>query len=215
MNTAAAARPAQPIKFYRHALSGHCHRVELMLSLLKLPFAIIDVDLANGEHKAAPYLAVNPFGQVPAIDDNGLVLADSNAILMYLALRYGQDQAWLPCDPAGAAHVQRWLSVAAGELCYGPARARLITVFDAPFDPATTIAASHRLFGLLDAELANTSFLAADRPTLADVAMYAYTAHAPEGNVSLDAYPAIRAWLARIEALPDFVGMQRTAAGLA
>jgi glutathione S-transferase len=215
MNTPAATRPAQPIKFYRHSLSGHCHRVELMLSLLKLPFTIIDVDLAGGAHKAAPYLAVNPFGQVPAIDDDGLVLADSNAILVYLALRYDQGQAWLPRDPADAAHVQRWLSVAAGELCYGPARARLITVFGAPFDPAATIAAAHRLFGLLDAALTHAPFLAADRPTLADIAMYAYTAHAPEGNVSLDAYPAIRAWLARVEALPGFVGMQRTVAGLA
>lgn len=60
------------IKVYRHALSGHCHRIELMLSLLGLPATFIDVDLAAGEHKASPFLDMNAFAQVPVIDDQGL-----------------------------------------------------------------------------------------------------------------------------------------------
>ena len=115
--------PDQPIKLYRFALSGHAHRAELLLSLLGLPFDAIDVDLPKGEHKRPEFLAMNPFGQVPVIDDGGTVVADSNAILTYLALRYG-DPSWLPRDPLGAARVQRWLSVAAGPLAYGPARVR-------------------------------------------------------------------------------------------
>nr|WP_298172844.1 glutathione S-transferase [uncultured Pseudomonas sp.] len=202
-----------PIKLFRHPLSGHAHRVELLLSLLDLPTELVFVDLASGAHKQPEFLAINPFGQVPVIDDNGSVLSDSNAILVYLAQKYGNGK-WLPSDPLGAAKVQRWLSVAAGQIASGPARARLITVFGAPYDAAETIANSHALLRVIEQELANSAFLAGNQPTLADVAGYTYIAHAPEGNVSLADYPNVRAWLARIEALPSFVPMRRTAIGL-
>ena len=74
---------AEPIKLYRHTLSGHSHRVELMLAFLELPYEAIDLDLANGAHKQPDYVKISPFGQVPAIDDNGVTLSDSNAILTY------------------------------------------------------------------------------------------------------------------------------------
>ncbi len=206
--------PAQPIKFYRFTLSGHSHRAELFLSLLGLPVEPIDVDLAGGEQKSPAYLAMNCFGQVPVIQDGDVTVSDSNAILVYLASRYGSE-TWLPRDPARAAQVQRWLSVAAGQVAYGPCAARLVTVFKAAFNPQEVIARAHALFVIMEKELAARPFLVGDRATLADVANYSYIAHAPEGNVSLDAYPAIRAWLARIEALPGFVPMPKTAIGLA
>lgn len=81
--------PQQPIKLYNFPLSGHAHRVELMLSLLELPTELLFVDLANGAHKRPEFLAINPFGQVPVIDDGGTVISDSNAILVYLAKKYG------------------------------------------------------------------------------------------------------------------------------
>jgi glutathione S-transferase len=202
------------IKLYRHPLSGHAHRVELLLSLLNLPTELVFVDLAKGAHKQPEFLAINPFGQVPAIDDNGTVLSDSNAILVYLAKKYDSSGRWLPAEPIAAAKVQRWLSVAAGQIASGPATARLITVFGAPYDAESTIARSHALLKVVEAELSNSPFLAGNSPTLADVAGYTYIAHAPEGNVSLADYPQVRAWLARIEALPGFVPMQRTAVGL-
>lgn len=202
------------IKLFRHPLSGHAHRVELLLSLLKLPTELVFVDLAKGAHKQAEFLAINPFGQVPAIDDNGTVLSDSNAILVYLAKKYDSSGRWLPAEPLAAAKVQRWLSVAAGQIAAGPATARLITVFGAPYDAESTIARSHALLKVVEQELTNSPFLAGSTPTLADVASYTYIAHAPEGNVSLADYPQVRAWLARIEALPGFVPMQRTAVGL-
>ncbi|WP_415762486.1 glutathione S-transferase family protein [Pseudomonas sp. CP4] len=201
------------VKLYRHPLSGHSHRVELMLSLLDVPTELVFVDLMKGAHKTPEFLALNRFGQVPVIDDNGTVLADSNGILVYLAGKYGNGQ-WLPSDPVEQAKVQRWLSVAAGQISSGPATARLITVFGAGYDAADAIKRSHALLQVMEDELANSAFLAGDKATVADVAAYTYVAHAPEGNVSLEEYPNVRAWLARVEALPKFVGMQRTAVGL-
>lgn len=201
------------VKLYRHPLSGHSHRVELMLSLLDVPTELVFVDLMKGAHKTPEFLALNRFGQVPVIDDNGTVLADSNGILVYLASKYGNGQ-WLPSDPVEQAKVQRWLSVAAGQISSGPATARLITVFGAGYDAADAIKRSHALLQVMEDELANSAFLAGDKATVADVAAYTYVAHAPEGNVSLEDYPNVRAWLSRVEALPKFVGMQRTAVGL-
>jgi len=202
-----------PIRLERHPLSGHAHRAQLMLSLLGLAHECIEVDLMQGAHKRPEFLARNPFGQVPVIEDDGFVLADSNAILVYLARRYGAAH-WLPNEPTAAAAIQRWLSVAAGPLASGPATARLITVFGASSDPALTIERSHALLAIVEAELAGSAYLVGDEITIADVALYTYVAHAPEGNVSLERYPRIRAWLERIEKQPGFVPMQSTAVGL-
>lgn len=202
------------IKLYNFPKSGHAHRIDLMLSLLDLPAERVFVDLAKGAHKTPEFLAMNPFGQVPVLDDNGTILADSNAILVYLASTYDTRGQWLPRDPLGAARVQRWLSVAAGLLAFGPAAARLNTVFGASFNSDEVINRAHTLLKVMDAELGKTPFLVGNEPTIADIANYSYIAHAPEGNVSLDAYPHVRAWLNRIEALPGFIGMPRTAVGL-
>ncbi|WP_426178126.1 glutathione S-transferase family protein [Pseudomonas sp. TWRC1-2] len=206
---------SQPaIKLYGFPLSGHSHRVELMLSLLGLPREFILVDLKQGAQKSPDFMArLNHFGQVPVIDDNGTVLADSNAILVYLANTYGDGQ-WLPSDPAGQARVQRWLSAAAGQLHAGPAAARLAVVFGAEVDTVSAISRSHALLRLVEQQLGQSRFLASEQPSIADIAFYTYVAHAPEGNVSLGDYPQVRAWLASIEALPGFVGMPRTAVGL-
>lgn len=196
-----------PVKLYRNPKSGHCHRVELMLSLLDVPYETVDLDMANGAHKAPDYLKISPLGQVPAIDDNGVTLSDSNGIIAYLAQRYGAATDWTGKTPVETAEIQRWLSIAAGEIASGPCAARLVTVFGAPLDHAQAVAKAHALFKVMDAHLDGKSFLVAERLTLADVAGYSYIAHAPEGGVDLAAYPNVRAWLARIEALPKFVGM--------
>jgi glutathione S-transferase len=204
-------KPAQPIRLYRHPLSGHAHRVELFLSLLGLPCEKIDVDMVHGAHKAPEFIARNnPFGQVPVIEDGGVMLADSNAILVYLATRYDPDERWLPRDAAGAARVQQWLSVAAGQLAYGPSLARFIKLFGARIDLDRAQAIGRQLLEVMERELAARPFLAGDAPTIADVALYSYTALAPEGGILLDPYGHVRAWLARIEALPGFVPMRRS-----
>ena len=208
--------PAQPIKLYSNVISGHVHRVRLFLSILGLPFDAIEIDFMQRAHRTPEFLALNAFGQVPVIEDGDVVLADSNAILVYLNERYASDPTrWMPRDPEGAAHVQRWLSVAAGPLANGPAAARVLVVFNRPADPTETVARSHALLQVMEAQLGTEAFLAGATATLADLANYAYVACAPEGNVSLEPYPQLRAWLERVEALPGFVPMLRTPVGLA
>lgn len=201
--------PAEPIKLYRHVLSGHSHRVELFIRMLGLPLTLIHVDLLHGEQRQPAFLRLNRFAQVPVIDDSGTVVADSNAILTYLALRYAPEH-WMPREPLHAARMQQWLSQAAGALSRGAATARAINVFRLQRDTQPAVQEAHWLFERIEASLVDSGapWLAGGaQPTVADIALYTYTAHAPEGGVALDAYPALRAWLRRVEALAGFVPM--------
>ncbi|WP_176052838.1 glutathione S-transferase family protein [Paraburkholderia caribensis] len=202
------------MKLYYHPLSGHSHRARLFLSLLGIEHQSIQVDLAAAEHKSAEFLKLNRFGQVPVLVDGDTAISDSNAILVYIARKFGKTD-WLPQAPAQEAAVQRWLSVAAGEIAFGPAAARLITVFGAKYNAEELIARAHRILKLIDEELAGREYIAQAHPTIADVALYSYIARAPEGNVDLSYYPNVNAWLRRIEALPGFVEFQKTPVGLA
>lgn len=201
-------------KLYRHALSGHSHRAQLFLSLIDQAVELVDVDLAAGAHKQPEFLEKNPLGQVPVLESDEGLVSDSTAILVYLAERFAPE--WLGTGPAARAEVQRVLSLAANEIAHGPAAARLVTVFGAGLDHEAAKSKAYRLLDVLEAQLNGRTWLAGTaRPTLADVAGYSYIAHAPEGEVSLEPYPGIRAWLKRVEALPGFVPMQATAVGLA
>jgi glutathione S-transferase len=199
------------LRLHSFPLSGHSHRARLLASLLGLELELVPVDIPKRAHKQADYLAMNRFGQVPVLEDGAFTLSDSNAILVYLAERYDSARRYWPVELEQRAQIQRWLSVAAGQLAAGPAAARAVRVFNAPLDHAVAQRKAHELLLVLEAELGARPFLVGDSVTLADIALYTYTAHAPEGEVSLDAYPAVRAWLSRIEALPGFVPMQRTA----
>ncbi|GJG97603.1 glutathione S-transferase family protein [Cupriavidus pauculus] len=201
------------MKLYYHHLSGHSHRPRLFLSLLGVEYEAIEVDLAAGAHKSPEYLKLNRFGQVPVLVDGQDVIADSNAILVYLAKKFGKTD-WLPEAPLPAAAVQRWLSIAAGEIAYGPAAARLITVFGARHNAEEVIGRAHTILKLIEAELEGRQFLALDHPTIADVSLYGYIARAPEGNVDLSAYRNVNAWLQRVESLPGFLAFTKTPAGL-
>ncbi|MER2264972.1 glutathione S-transferase family protein [Methylobacterium oxalidis] len=203
-----SATTESAITLHGMRLSGHSHRAELFLSLLGLPYRFEE---ATGAVRAgAAFRRLNPLGQIPVLVDGEAVIADSNAILVYLARRYAPGSAWLPEAPEAAAQVQRWLSIAAGEVRYGPALARLMVVFGAQAERAAVEATASRVLRFMEDHLAGRDFLAAPHPTLADIACYSYVAHAPEGGVPLDPYPAIRAWLGRVEALPGFVPMPRS-----
>ena len=194
-----------PIILHGTPLSGHAHRVELFLLMLELPYRFADSPASVRQSEAVRRL--NPLGQIPVLQDGDLVLADSNAILVYLAKKYAPDSQWLPEDPIGASHVQRWLSIAAGEVKFGPGLARLIAKGAVTGSAADAAGTSSILLPFMDAHLSTRVFLAADHPTIADLACYSYVALAPEGDISLEPFPAIRAWLRRIEALPRFRAM--------
>lgn len=202
------------MKLYTHPLSGHAHRVQLFLALAQVPYEAVQVDLASREHKSAGFLALNPFGQIPVLEDGEVVVPDSNAIMVYVARKLGLRQ-WYPEAPQEVAQVQRWFSLSAGPLAYGPAAARLVTVFGAELDAEAAIARAHQLFQVMEGILKDRLWLASQsHPTLADVALFSYTHHAPEGNVDLAPYPHIRAWLSRVRELPGFVPFQETPVGL-
>lgn len=190
---------------YGTPTSGHAHRVELLLRMLELPYAYVEAPAPV--RRTAEFRKLNPLGQIPVLTDGELVLCDSNAIMVYLVKRYAPDSGWLPAEPVAAAQVQRWLAIAAGELRYGPAAARMALQWGMPEDPVRAAEIADRLLRFMDAHLTGRSFLAAEQATLADLACYAYVAHAPEGGISLAPFPQVRAWLARVEALPRFKAM--------
>lgn len=200
------------IKIYGFPLSGHSHRVELFANLAGINHQMIKVNLAEGEHKKESFLSLNPVGQVPVIVDGDTVISDSNAILVYLARKYAP--SFLPNDPVLEARIQKFLTLAAGEIAFGPAAARLITVFNAQLDENFSKDVATRVLRKLEAHMAGKTFLVDERPTIADVAIYSYVAHAPEGNVSLTEYPNVRRLLDTIESLDGFVPMPETKVGL-
>ncbi len=168
-------------------LSGHAHRVELLLRMLGLPYRYA---VAPAAVRSSPeFHKLNPL---------------RNAILVYLAKRYAPGSRWLPEEPAAAAQVQRWLSIAAGEVMYGPAIARMVTQWSFPGDLARAKQIAAVLLRFMNEHLTTRSFLAAEHATIADLAVYSYVAHAPEGGIPLGEYASVLAWLRRVEALPHF-----------
>lgn len=196
------------ISLHGTALSGHTHRVENLLLILGVPYRFVDSPAAV--RRTPGFRALNPLGEIPVLQDGELVLTDSNAILVYLAKRYGAGTPWLPEDPIAATRVQRWLSIAAGEVKYGPATARLVTLWGSPGNLVQAQEIAERLLRFMDGHLGARSYLAGDHPTIADLACYPYVAHAPEGRISLEPYPTVLAWIARLEALPRFKRMPRS-----
>ncbi len=194
------------MKLYDLELSGNCYKVRLFAALTHIPLELVAVNLLDGEHKRAPFIDLNPWGQVPALADGEVVLRDSHAILVYLAGKFGKTD-WWPADPASQGEIAQWLSTAANEVQNGPGAARLVDKFGFDLDKADALRRAARILPLIDAHLATHDWLALGRPTIADCAVMPYVALAPEGGVDLSRYPNIQAWIARIKALPGFIPM--------
>jgi glutathione S-transferase len=186
-------------------LSGHTHRVELLLRMLGLPYTCVAA--LPGARATPEFLRLNPLRQIPVLQDGDLTLADSNAILVYLVKRYAPGSPWLPEEPVTAARVQRWLSIAAGEVKYGPAAARMVAQWKLPGDLQAAKQIAARLLQFMNEHLQGRRFLAAEHATIADLACYSYVRHAPEGGISISEFPAVLSWLSRVEALPGFKPM--------
>ena len=194
------------MKLYDMELSGNCYKVRLFAALVGIELELAPVDLAAGEHQQSPFIDLNPWAQVPVLEDGEVLLRDSQAILVYLARRYGGHQ-WWPDSPAHQGEVMQWLSTAANEIHAGPNAARLIDKFGYPLDKARALAVSDQVLPLIERHLSEHRWLALGRPTIAECAVFPYIALGWEGGVSLEPYPAIRAWIERIKVLPGFVAM--------
>jgi len=193
------------MKLYLVAVSGNSYKVRILLSLLKVPHELVFVDTRNKAHKKQPFLSLNPRGEVPVLEDDGVVLWDSAAILVYLARKHGGEQ-WLPDAPGPMAQVMQWVALAGSEIQFGLQYARRGVLQDRW--TAGTLEQGQAMARValyaLELRLADHAWLALDRPTIADVACFPYVETAPEARVPLDPYPAIQAWLARCKALPGW-----------
>lgn len=194
------------MKLYDMELSGNCYKIRLFCALLGLTYESIPVNLVGGQHKEADFLALNPRGQVPVLDDAGTVIWDSMAILVYLAKKYGDEQ-WLPTEAEPMARVMQWLAVSENEILYGLARARAVVRFNRPWDLAACQEMGNSGLACMERHLQRSHWLAAGHPTVADIACYPYVALAPEGGVALDGRPCVEKWIARMQALPGYVEM--------
>jgi glutathione S-transferase len=195
------------LKLFDSPLSGNAYKVRLFLSLLDIEYRKMPVNLGAGDNRKEEFLAKNPRGQIPVLEDGNTVLWDSQAILVYLARRYGGED-WLPLEPGPMARVAQWLAVSENELLFGLARARAVKKFGRAFD--LKACQEYGIGGLkvLEDQLGNRDWLAEHRPTIADVACYPYVALAPEGEIPLGGWPNVLGWIRRVQGLPGYVGME-------
>ena len=196
---------------YDYVLSPCCYRARLMASLVGERLETVAVDFHPGaEQRSLAFRAINPAGTIPVLVDGELTLTDSGAILSYLARKRAPE--WMGGDePATAARVQEWLGFAQA-LNGSLGAARLHDMLGRPADidavRSRGVACLRQIeAALFEGGLAGRDWLAADRPTIADIACFPHVALAPDGGVSLDAYPKIRLWLRAVRALPGFIEM--------
>lgn len=194
------------MKLYDLELSGNCYKVRLLAAFSGIDLEIIPVDFLDGEHKRAPLIDKNPWGEIPILEDGDLILRDAQAILIYLAKKYAGAQ-WWPEKAAQQAQVAQWLFTAANEIQHGPNAARLVDKFGYGLNKENSLVTSARILGLLEDHLKNQDWLALNRPTLAECAVFPYVALAHEGGIQLNDYPAIGRWIDSIKALPGFLTM--------
>jgi glutathione S-transferase len=179
--------------------SGNCLKVKWLCDYLARPYRWIAVDTMNGGSRTPAFLAINPVGQVPVVVlDDGRALAQSNAIIRYL----GRDSDLVPGDAYEAAKMDEWLfwEQYSHEPYIAVCRYQMVYLGRpvSSLDP-DKVTRGHAALDRMERQLAITTYLVGDAPTLADVALLAYTRVAPEGGFDLTARPAIRRWIADAE----------------
>jgi glutathione S-transferase len=196
------------IVLYGMTDSGNCYKPRLLLAKLGIPFTHVEVSSHTGDTRKPEFVAKNPNAMVPLLElDDGRRIAESNAILLYLA----EQTRFLPTDRYQRGLAYQWLffeqyshepyiAVRRALLVY-PNRAREAT----PEKLAATLAGGEKALRVMDRQLERTPFLAGAEMSVADVSLYAYTHEAPRGGFDLAAYPAVDAWLKRVEADPGHV----------
>jgi len=200
------------IKLYDYELSGNCYKLRLLMGFLELEYTAQKIDFYPGkQHKSAEFLKINPLGQIPVIEDDGLVLRDAQSILVYLAAKYDTTGQWYPASsPAQLGQISQWLAFA-HEITASASAARLHdTMLYHHIDADACRKDAHRLFRILDKHLyfdeqsGDDWLCSATHPTIADVACFPYVILSEDGDVSRIDYPAIRRWLDRFKRIPNF-----------
>jgi glutathione S-transferase len=194
------------MKLYDFELSGNAYKIRLLLSFLKLAYERVAIDLKNAEQKSPEFLALNPLGQIPVLVDGDVCVRDSQAILVYLARRYG-GELWLPTEAVAMSQVMQWLFTAGHEIQVGPSAARVFHLFGRPLDINHANQRSHDVLRLLDGQLKGRDWLELDRPTIADVACFPYIALTKDARIPLEPYVNVQAWIERFKQIPGFVEM--------
>jgi len=196
------------MKLFNVAYSGNSYKVRLLLAHLNVPYEIIEVDILKGESRTVEFLKINPNGRTPVLDDNGFVLAESNAILAYLA----KDTKFLPDDRQKFGFIFQWMCFE--QYSHEPfiATSRFWLQHKADSPEKTALLASKRDGGwaaldIMEQHLAKNDFFVGDY-SIADIALFAYTHVAHEGGFPLDNFPKIRDWIDRVKAQPGFVAIQ-------
>ena len=192
---------------YGFSVSGNCHKVRLLLEQLEQPYRWVEVNSVAGGTQTAEFLARNPNGKVPVLElDDGRTLPESNAILCWLA----DGTPFLPDDAWERAQALRWMFFE--QYSHEPyvAVARFIcgwTPVDSPrrTDLPRLRERGHQALGVMERHLQAQSWFTGSRYGVADIALFAYTSVAHHGGIALDAYPAVRDWLARVAATPHFI----------
>lgn len=202
------------ITLYDYELSVNCYKQRLLMAILGVPYRRVAVDFFPGrEHKSEAFAEVNPLGHIPVIDDDGYVLRDAHAILVYLATAYDSTGAWYPTsDPKLLGEVASWMLFAEGTTNTAAA-ARLHDTLGYDFDIDAVRAGAHRLFRFLDDHLwfherqCREWVASAAHPTIADIALFPDVMLSDQGGISLIDYPALRRWTDRVKRIPGFVVM--------
>jgi glutathione S-transferase len=195
-------------RLYDYLPSGNGYKVRLVLHRLGLPYELVELDIKHGATRTPEFLAKNPNGRIPLLEIPGRgFLAESHAILWYLA----EGSALIPEDPLDRARMWQWMCFEQYSLepNIGTARFWIASLAKTEAELGEKLEEKrrngHAALAVLEKGLEGRSFLVGERYSLADIALYAYTHVAPEGGFALDAYPAIRAWCARIAAQPGHV----------
>jgi glutathione S-transferase len=195
------------LKLYDSRLSGNAYKVRLLLHTLGIPFQRVTLDLAKGAARTPEMLARNPLGRIPILElEDGHTLFESNAILFYLA----EGTKYLPDDRLQRAEVLQWLMFEQFDLVRALARARFLISISRQKEKYRAHIAELQEMGRkalehLEHRLENSPYVAGNQYTIADMAIYAYTHIAEEGEYDMAIYPAIRGWLARVEQQPGYV----------
>jgi glutathione S-transferase len=194
------------MKLYDYGASANCLKVRILMAHLRLPYERVPVDIFAGESQTSEHLARNPAGRTPVLElDSGETLAESNAILLFLA----RGTAYLPTEPLDEARVWQWLFFEQNliEPNVGSARFWRLT---GRAEQRREAWEGHRAsgvaaLGILERHLAEHEFLVGSGYTVADIGLYGYAHVAHEGEIDLEPLPAVRAWLARVESQSGFV----------